>query len=97
LGVRVSRRRNVVAASGRRFSVCGTLQQAQGDPRGQRTVAPAATTVSFAWISGVTLLVVVALSVYAVARPPEFPDTGNRPAISAVARYSLADFFSGAR
>jgi hypothetical protein len=43
------------------------------------------------------LLVAVCLSVYAVARPPEFPDTGNRPALSAVERYSVADFFSGAR
>jgi len=43
------------------------------------------------------LFLVVALSVYAVARPPAFPDTGNRPALSAVARYSLADFFNGAR
>jgi hypothetical protein len=43
------------------------------------------------------LFVVVCLSVYAVARPPEFPDPGNRPAFSAVARYSLADFFNGAR
>ncbi len=88
MGVRATRRRIVAQ---------GALRQAQGDGFEGARGAPRTTTIGFAWISGVTLFVVVCLSVYAVARPPEFPDPGNRPAFSAVARYSLADFFNGAR
>jgi hypothetical protein len=50
------------------------------------------------WLSGATLLLVVSLSVYAVARPPTLPrESAPIGPASAVERYSFADFVNSVR
>ncbi len=92
--VRGRHRRRIVAESGRIYSVCGL----------RRAVAAALPVVAqrsgavVVWLSGATLLIVVSLSMYAVARPPALP-RGSAPIgpLSAVERYSFADFVNAVR
>jgi hypothetical protein len=89
------RRRRIVTASGYHVSLCG---RAFVPPRGDTYTDDAAArpeTFRFAWISGAGLLLVVLFSVYAVERPPAFPDDPrNHAPISAYERYSLSDILT---
>jgi hypothetical protein len=92
--VRGRHRRRVVAASGRIYSVCGL----------RRVVVAALPAVAqrssavVVWLSGATLLLVVSLSMYAVARPPTIPSgSASIGPVSAAERYSFADFVNAVR
>jgi hypothetical protein len=86
------RRRRVAAASGRIYSVCGSRSLVAAAVPTQRSSAVVV------WFSAATLLLVVSLSLYAIARPPAVP-RGSAPSgpVSAVERYSFADFVNAVR
>ncbi len=84
------RRRRIVTISGCRFSICGAALESARTSR--YAVQERRGTLGFAWLSGATLLAVLVFSVYAVERPPAFPDDPrNHAPVSAYARYSLSD------
>ncbi|MBD5634644.1 MAG: hypothetical protein IAI49_09215 [Candidatus Eremiobacteraeota bacterium] len=86
-----SQRRAVKSRSGRRLSICG-LRRSRSSP------IASAQTAAFAWFSSAALLFVVFFSVYAAVRPPTLPDDpSHRAPISAMTRYSFADFLNAAR
>jgi len=90
MSIRKMRRRRIETTSGCRFSICGLGLDAARTSR--YAIQERRGTFGFAWLSGATLVAIVVFSVYAVERPPAFPDDPRSHApVSAYARYSLSD------